>query len=100
MASVMITKPGGITTSECLCKGTPMVLINPVPGQEGGNARFFQECGAAVIARGRRRVVARAAELIRSPERIAQMSQAALALHHPGRQTIADHLCRMLTGDA
>ena len=39
--SLMVTKPGGVTTAECLAKGTPMVLMNPVAGQEGGNAEYL-----------------------------------------------------------
>jgi processive 1,2-diacylglycerol beta-glucosyltransferase len=96
MASLMITKPGGITTSECLSKGTPMLLMNPVPGQEGGNAKFFQRQGAAEIARGKRRIVQRAADILRDPDRIGRMSQAALALHRPGRTIIADRVEEML----
>jgi processive 1,2-diacylglycerol beta-glucosyltransferase len=77
-----------------------MVLINPVPGQEGGNAKFFQNQGAAVIARGWKRIVARTAQLIRDPDRIARMSQACIELYHPGRETIAEHICSMLDSPA
>ena len=42
IASMIITKPGGMTTSEALAKGLPMVIINPIPGQEMNNA---SRCG-------------------------------------------------------
>ncbi len=96
IADVMVTKAGGITTSECLCKGTPMVLINPVPGQEGGNAEFFQQQGAALIARGSKKIVSETARLIHNPDRIARMSRACLDLYHPGRQIIAEQICALL----
>ena len=36
----ILTKPGGLTVSECLAKCIPMVLINPIPGQEDRNTEF------------------------------------------------------------
>lgn len=44
---VIITKPGGLTTSEALAKGIPMILMNPIPGQEDRNAEFFLNNGVA-----------------------------------------------------
>lgn len=40
-ADVVITKPGGLSTSECLAAKKPMILINPIPGQERANADFL-----------------------------------------------------------
>jgi processive 1,2-diacylglycerol beta-glucosyltransferase len=47
---LVITKPGGLSTSECLAKGLPMLLIAPIPGQEERNADYLLECGAALKA--------------------------------------------------
>lgn len=47
-ADVLISKPGGLTTSEALAKGLPMVIIQPIPGQEERNAQFLLRHGAAV----------------------------------------------------
>lgn len=47
-ADVVVTKPGGLTTSECLAAGVPMVLFDVLYGQEYWNARFLVEGGAAV----------------------------------------------------
>jgi len=89
-ATLMITKAGGITTAECLAAGTPMILTNPVGGQEGGNAQFMADNGAAVIARGRRNIIARTAELLNDAAALATMSGCAADLYRPGTQTIAD----------
>ncbi len=51
IASVMVTKPGGITLSEATAIGTPLILYKPVPGQETENALFFTEKGAAITVR-------------------------------------------------
>ncbi|CAM5205779.1 Monogalactosyldiacylglycerol synthase OS=Ureibacillus acetophenoni OX=614649 GN=SAMN05877842_11151 PE=3 SV=1 [Ureibacillus acetophenoni] len=48
MATVMVTKPGGITLSEALAVQVPLILYRPVPGQEKENAIFFESKGAAV----------------------------------------------------
>jgi len=50
LADVMITKPGGISLMEATIKGVPVLLYNPVYGQELENARYFSEKKAGVIA--------------------------------------------------
>ncbi len=49
-ADLAVTKPGGLTVSECLAVGLPMVLISPIPGQEERNADYLMEQGVAVKA--------------------------------------------------
>ena len=96
VAALMVTKPGGITTAECLAKGTPMVLSNPVTGHEGGNAEFLARQGAAVIARGAGRIVETAGALLEDPAALAQMAERARALYRPGRQIVTAEICRLL----
>lgn len=50
VADLAITKPGGLTTSECLAVGLPMIVISPIPGQEERNADYLLENGAALKA--------------------------------------------------
>ncbi len=49
-ADCIVTKPGGLTTSESMAKGLPMVIVNPIPGQEQRNTDFLVNNGAAVSA--------------------------------------------------
>lgn len=42
IADVVITKPGGLTTTESLASNLPMIIINPIPGQEEENAEFLE----------------------------------------------------------
>lgn len=49
-ADLAITKPGGLSTSECLAMGLPMLLVNPIPGQEERNAAWLIQEGAALRA--------------------------------------------------
>ncbi len=96
VASLMVTKPGGITTAECLSKGCPMVLLKPVPGQEGGNADFLAREGAAVITRTPEEIVSATARLLGSPDELAKMGTAARGLYRPGTETIVQNVLKQL----
>ncbi len=48
IADMVVTKPGGLTTSESLASHLPMILINPIPGQEEENAEFLESKGIAI----------------------------------------------------
>lgn len=47
-SNCIITKPGGLTVSESMAKALPMILINPIPGQEDRNAEFLLNNGLAM----------------------------------------------------
>ncbi len=52
LADVVITKPGGMTTTECVTLGKPIVAIQPIPGQEEYNAEYILEHQHGHIAHG------------------------------------------------
>ena len=41
ITSFVITKPGGLTITECITSNVPVILINPIPGQEKENAQYI-----------------------------------------------------------
>src|SRR3954454_24439830 len=47
-ATLFVGKPGGLSSSEGMAAGLPMILIHPIPGQEVRNSDFLLEEGAAV----------------------------------------------------
>jgi processive 1,2-diacylglycerol beta-glucosyltransferase len=49
-SDVLLTKPGGLTSSEALSAELPMILVKPLPGQEERNARYLIGRGAALRA--------------------------------------------------
>src|SRR5208337_2576628 len=51
ICDLVITKPGGLTISECLAKRRPMLLYAPIPGQEERNADFALRHQIALRAR-------------------------------------------------
>ena len=48
IADLIISKPGGLTTTEIINSHVPFAIINPIPGQEEENANFLLNSGAAV----------------------------------------------------
>ncbi len=48
-ADCILTKPGGLTVSESLAKGLPMILMNPIPGHEERNVEFLLNNGMALL---------------------------------------------------
>ena len=51
LASVLVGKPGGLTTFESLTSGLPMVVYRPIliPGQEEENARYLQSTDSGIV---------------------------------------------------
>ena len=45
---VLISKPGGLTTTEALLNDVPMIVPYFIPGQEEENLDFLTNCGAAL----------------------------------------------------
>jgi processive 1,2-diacylglycerol beta-glucosyltransferase len=92
-ADLAITKPGGLSTSECLVCGLPMLLVNPIPGQEERNAAFLMQEGVAQRADDPLTLQFRLQKLLSDPERLASMRQRAMALGKPqAAQQVLGHV--------
>ena len=78
IASLIITKPGGMTTAECLTKSLPMFIINPIPGQEERNSDFLTAQGIGLRLDDPQLVGKNVEALLKSPQRLAAMRTAAL----------------------
>jgi len=82
-SDLVITKPGGLTTSECLAMGLPMIVHAPIPGQEERNCDYLLEQGAALKAIDASALEWSVRQVIAQPERLAAMAARARALGHP-----------------
>lgn len=82
-ADLAITKPGGLSVSECLAQGLPMILHAPIPGQEDRNAEYLLEQGAALKAASPAAIRFRLRALLDDPARLARMSARARAAAAP-----------------
>jgi processive 1,2-diacylglycerol beta-glucosyltransferase len=92
-ADLFVGKPGGLTTSECLAKGLPMVVINPIPGQEERNSDHLLEEGVAVRCNNLPALAYKIDTLIDTPGKLSQMSEQAHTMGQPQAAfAIADRL--------
>jgi processive 1,2-diacylglycerol beta-glucosyltransferase len=82
-ADLIVSKPGGLTTSETLARGLPMVIVNPVPGQESRNSDYLLENGAAIKVNHPALLPMKVTRLLDDPARLARMRDAARSLGHP-----------------
>ncbi len=82
-ARLLVGKPGGVTASEALAVGLPMVLCGMIPGQEQENAKFLVSEGAARAPGTRSELCHVVRQLLASPDELAQMSARAQALGRP-----------------
>lgn len=82
-SDIVITKAGGLITSEILARGTPMVIVDPIPGQEEQNADLIAAAGAGIQLRLPEMVAPAVQFLLRHPDRLAEMRDWARALGRP-----------------
>jgi processive 1,2-diacylglycerol beta-glucosyltransferase len=82
ISDLIITKPGGLTTSEALAMGKPLFIINPIPGQEAANSDFLLERGAAAKVNRVEDLPFRLENLL-GTKKLTDMARAARALGHP-----------------
>ena len=90
-ADLVVTKPGGLSVSECLAKRRPMLLVSPIPGQEERNADYLLEAGAALKAVDGATLAYKLGRLVADPARLRAMSEAAhrIATPRAARDVIA-----------
>jgi processive 1,2-diacylglycerol beta-glucosyltransferase len=80
---LFVGKPGGLSSSECMAAGLPMVLIHPIPGQEVRNSDFLLEEGAAVRCNYQTTMGYKIDQLLADPARIARMAECAKLIGRP-----------------
>ncbi|MHC4398594.1 MAG: MGDG synthase family glycosyltransferase [Planctomycetota bacterium] len=83
VADVVVTKPGGLTTSEALARGAAIAVVNPIPGQESRNSDFLLENGAAVKINNAAVLPYKISRLLENPERLAALKANAKRLGRP-----------------
>jgi processive 1,2-diacylglycerol beta-glucosyltransferase len=80
---IVITKPGGLTTAEALACGLPVMVINPIPGQEDMNSDMLLEQGAGIKAMHPVDVTYKLDQVLSDPRRLASLKRAAARLARP-----------------
>lgn len=93
ISDLVVTKPGGLTTSESLASHLPMVVINPIPGQEEENAEFLKSKGIAVWIKktdDSKKVIE---ELLNNKDKLNKMKENTKILAKPNS---TDEICKVL----
>ncbi|CUH96072.1 hypothetical protein P22_2160 [Propionispora sp. 2/2-37] len=83
IADLLVSKPGGMTVSEALCTGLPMLVYKPIPGQEEANTQYLIQHGVAVRADSLEDVKNHLTALLKDSRQLQIMRQNALAMGQP-----------------
>ncbi len=98
IASVIVSKPGGMTTAEAQSQGLPMVLLRPLPGQEALNTAFLLREGVAVKVHDTQHCVAMLRDLLENEDALRSMRQNAKRCSKPDSGHDIAHLLLELAG--
>jgi processive 1,2-diacylglycerol beta-glucosyltransferase len=97
-SDIVISKPGGLTSSEALAKGLPMIMVSPLPGQEERNAEFLVRHGAAIRCNTIEAISTVITDLLRDPLLIRRMKSQALFLAKPyASMDAANHILHAIS---
>lgn len=83
IADLVVSKPGGLTTSETLARGAAMVIMNPIPGQESRNSDYLLENGAAIKVNNLATLGHKLTVLLETPGRLSDLQAHARRLGRP-----------------
>jgi len=81
-ADLLIGKPGGLTCAEAMATQLPILMVDPLPGQEERNAGFFTGMGAGIQV-SRQDLPEKVKSCLENPETLTNMTKAATALGKP-----------------
>jgi processive 1,2-diacylglycerol beta-glucosyltransferase len=98
-ADVVVSKPGGLTTSEVLARGAVMAIMNPIAGQEERNSDYLLEHGAAVKINHPSLLPAKLTRLLRDPQQLQAIKQQARRIAQPQAAFKVARLALSLAGN-
>lgn len=82
-ADLIVTKSGGLTSAEVMSKQVPMIIYNPLPGQEERNSHFLLNNGCAVHANLSEQLIYFIDELLHSPSKVDYMRRMGKKISKP-----------------
>ena len=96
VSDLVITKPGGLTTTESLASGLPIIVINPIPGQEEENAEFLEKNGVAIWLKKDNNIKDELYKILNSEEKLQSMKINARLL---AKKNSTKDICKILLGN-
>ena len=92
---IVVTKAGGLTITESLVSGLPIIIINPIPGQEEQNAQFLVNSNTAIWIKKDDNIARIFKNLYRNQELLEKMSENSKKLAKPySTKTICEILLK------
>ncbi len=82
-ADLVVTKSGGLTSAEALVKSLPMIVVDPIPGQETRNADLIIEHGAGWKAINLANLAYKLTNVLSSPSLLTRAREATRHLARP-----------------
>lgn len=82
-ADILISKSGGLTSAEAMAKHLPMIIVDPIPGQESRNASMVIERGAGLLALDYHNLQFKLKKVIEDPSLLHHLRESAEALSKP-----------------
>jgi Monogalactosyldiacylglycerol synthase (EC 2.4.1.46) len=82
-SDLVITKAGGLIVSEVMARGTPMIIVDPILGQEEWNADYVVSTGSGIQLRMCDSAPRAVLTLLNHPTMLAEMRRCAQAAAHP-----------------
>ncbi len=95
ISDLVVTKPGGLTTTESLASGLPIIIINPIPGQEEENAEFLEINGAAIWLKKETDINEVLSDLLNNSDKLNKMKSSTQQL---AKKSSTENICKVLLG--
>lgn len=95
ISDLVVTKPGGLTTTESLASGLPIVVINPIPGQEEENAAYLEKNKVAIWIKKGDNIKKILNELFYNPDKMQEMKIRARLI---SKKNSTKDICKILLG--
>lgn len=96
ISDLVVTKPGGLTTTESLASNLPIVIINPIPGQEEENASFLENNGVGIWIKKQDDIKERLESILRNPKKLDEMKHHIRELSKPNS---TENICKTILND-
>lgn len=95
ISSIVVTKAGGLTITESLTSHLPIIIINPIPGQEEENAEFLEKKGVGIWLKKNDKIEEELYKILNDPEKLQHMKINARLL---AKKNSTRDICETLLG--
>lgn len=96
ISDLVVTKPGGLTTTESLVSNLPILIINPIPGQEEENAKFLEDNGVGIWIKKNDNIKEKLEIILKDSKKLDEMKNHIRELSKPNS---TENICKTILND-